>query len=311
MISLYDWEFSDSIPLGEPFRIDAACVNNQLMLGVNGVLLAEVTDDTFDSGRYGLVVGTGEQGDFTVVFDNYSVYEVQSPPAAANASGNFDSLKANANILVYDLGPSFAIRDFLDALGYNYTYLRQKPGGFAEQLTSDTVWDLIIIGAENGDTQIGGEVWDKIYAHVNQGAALIAEVSNLDTTANGQIKSLLADCGIAYKQDLTKAQEIILLVPDHPVFTEPNKVASLSLNRNSTTDAGDLISLVNDSAQILAGTNANKPNDFGQIATCIDNRVIFQTFSNFDYNQEEINLLWQNYVEYTLDNHFRALSGGQ
>lgn len=73
--TLYDWTFSDSIPADRPFRIDAACVGNRLLLGVNDVLLADVTDDTFSSGRFGLIAGTLEQGNLTVAFDNYTVYQ--------------------------------------------------------------------------------------------------------------------------------------------------------------------------------------------------------------------------------------------
>ncbi len=73
--TLYDWTFSDSIPVDRPFRIDAACVGNRLLLGVNDILLADVTDDSFASGRYGLIVGTLNPGNLTIAFDNYTVYQ--------------------------------------------------------------------------------------------------------------------------------------------------------------------------------------------------------------------------------------------
>ncbi|HTP02521.1 MAG TPA: hypothetical protein VMJ64_14195 [Anaerolineales bacterium] len=43
------------------------------------------------------------------------------------------------------------------------------------------------------------------------------------------------------------------------------------------------------------------------LASCYDGRVILQTFSDHDYRQEEIIALWQNYIHYTLKNHFAAL----
>lgn len=73
--TLYDWTFSDSIPVDRPFRIDAACVGNRLLLGVNDILLADVTDDSFTSGRHGLIVGTLNPGNLTIAFDNYTVYK--------------------------------------------------------------------------------------------------------------------------------------------------------------------------------------------------------------------------------------------
>jgi S1-C subfamily serine protease len=73
--TLYDWEFSDSIPVDVPFRIDAACVGNRLLLGVNDVLLADITDDSLTGGKYGLIAGTLDASNLTIAFDNYTVYE--------------------------------------------------------------------------------------------------------------------------------------------------------------------------------------------------------------------------------------------
>jgi len=43
------------------------------------------------------------------------------------------------------------------------------------------------------------------------------------------------------------------------------------------------------------------------LATCYEGRVILQTFSNHDYRYNEIVPLWQNYIHYTLKNHFLAV----
>jgi len=40
------------------------------------------------------------------------------------------------------------------------------------------------------------------------------------------------------------------------------------------------------------------------LATCFEGRVIIQTFSDHDYHQADIIPLWQNYIHYTLKNHF-------
>jgi S1-C subfamily serine protease len=74
-ITLYDWTYSESIPVGGPMRIDTACVGNRLLLGVNDVLLAEVNDASFTSGSYGLIAGTLDPGGLSVAFDNFTVYE--------------------------------------------------------------------------------------------------------------------------------------------------------------------------------------------------------------------------------------------
>jgi hypothetical protein len=56
----------------------------------------------------------------------------------------------------------------------------------------------------------------------------------------------------------------------------------------------------------LAGLSA-KPGDAGVLASCYDGRVIIQTFSDHDYDQGDIIPLWQNYIHYTLKNHFLAV----
>jgi S1-C subfamily serine protease len=73
--TISDWAFSDQIPADRPFKIQAVCADNHLMLGVDGNLLADVTDDSFQNGKYGLVVGTYEKGGLTVAFDNFTVYK--------------------------------------------------------------------------------------------------------------------------------------------------------------------------------------------------------------------------------------------
>jgi S1-C subfamily serine protease len=76
MSPIYDWTYSDAIPVDEPFRIDAACVGNRLLLGVNDTLLADVTDDALtESGQYGMIVGTLDQPGLTVGFDDFTVYQ--------------------------------------------------------------------------------------------------------------------------------------------------------------------------------------------------------------------------------------------
>jgi hypothetical protein len=60
-------------------------------------------------------------------------------------------------------------------------------------------------------------------------------------------------------------------------------------------------------AQILAGGFMSNPTDYGLIVSCIEGRVIIQTFSDHDYHREDIQALWENYITYVLTNHFAAL----
>ena len=60
-------------------------------------------------------------------------------------------------------------------------------------------------------------------------------------------------------------------------------------------------------AVLLAGLSSRPSPGEGVLATCMQGRVIIQTFSDHDYRQEEIIPLWQNYIHYTLKNHFAAV----
>lgn len=71
--TLYDWEYSDAIPMDGAFTINAACAGNRLLMGVNDLLLADITDEDLVSGKVGLLVGTLDQGGLVVGFDNFVV----------------------------------------------------------------------------------------------------------------------------------------------------------------------------------------------------------------------------------------------
>jgi len=72
-VFLQEWTYSGAIPENTSMTIFAACVGDKLFLAVNDLLLAEVRDDTFQSGKIGLLAGTFETGNIIVAFDNYVV----------------------------------------------------------------------------------------------------------------------------------------------------------------------------------------------------------------------------------------------
>ncbi len=57
-------------PEGTPNHLRADCMGETLTLYANGIKLAEVTDDTFDSGDSGLLAGTRGEAGLRVLFDN-------------------------------------------------------------------------------------------------------------------------------------------------------------------------------------------------------------------------------------------------
>lgn len=238
--------------------------------------------------------------------------DTQAPEPTATdipptATVDIEARLKTAKILVYeDTQPiGFWIRQALDSAGYKYTHVGDAVGDFLENLNSGINWDLIIVGAES-KSGVRGEFWDAISDQVNRGAALIVEIWYLDLTVNGRIQPLLTRCGIGYQKDLPLADSIYWLEPTHQVFNQPNTVMPLlHYARYWSNQAGDLIKLLPGSdAQLIAGTQSKRYSDYGQIAVCMDGTVIFQTFSNHDYARSDILQLWQNYVDYTLRNHF-------
>lgn len=73
MVTLYDWQTSDAIPSNGKMTINAGCIGNHLIMGVNDALLANITDDSFSTGKAGIIVGTLEKAGLKVGYDNFTV----------------------------------------------------------------------------------------------------------------------------------------------------------------------------------------------------------------------------------------------
>ena len=66
--------FSEAIHTGgEVNHIQAVCQDNILSLIVNDVLLASVSDDSFQEGKSGLIAGAYDEPGVVVLFDNFKV----------------------------------------------------------------------------------------------------------------------------------------------------------------------------------------------------------------------------------------------
>lgn len=229
----------------------------------------------------------------------------------ASPTQDFSERMKNAKILVYEDTPAIGlwISDALNGMGLKYTHVGDAIGHLMENLNSPVQWDLIIIGAET-KTKVQGEYWDVIGEKITRDkTALIAEVWYLDQVGSGRIKPVMTNCGIEYQHDWDLAESIYWLDSTHPVFSDPNIAMPLiNYSRYWYYNAGDLIRLIPGSnATLLAGTFQKRKSDYGVLATCMDGRVIFQTFSNHDYHQDDIIRLWQNYITYTLKNRFAVM----
>ena len=214
----------------------------------------------------------------------------------------------SAKILVYE-DTSFIglwVKNTLDGMGLKYTHVGDALGTFMENLNSGIQWDLIIVAAEAHE-EVSGEFFDVLTKRVVQDdTALIVEMWYLDLISEGRIKPLTTQCGIELQKSYNLADSIYWLDSNNPVFNEPNNAIPL-IHYSPYWDwqAGDHLRLLPGSdATLLAGMYQDRNSDYGVVASCFEGRVIFQTFCNHDYDQTDIQLLWENYIYNTLKNRF-------
>jgi hypothetical protein len=217
----------------------------------------------------------------------------------------------SAKVLVYEDTPYIGlwIKDTLQGMGLKHTFVGDAMGTFMENLNSGIQWDLIIVGAESHD-YVSGDFFDVLTERVVQdNAALIVEMWYLDQISQGRVKPLTTKCGIELQKSYDAPSSIYWLDSSATVFNEPNTAIPLiHYDQYWQWQSGDYLRLLPGSdATLLAGMYQNRDSDYGVIASCFEGRVIFQTFCNHDYHQEDIQLLWENYIYNTLKNRFAAL----
>ncbi len=238
--------------------------------------------------------------------------ESQSP-TEPEPQQNIDDLIKNAKILVYEDAPASNLRpwvqDTLDLMGLKYIYVGTRIGDFMSHLNSGTQWDLIIVAAESR-SGVQGEFWDIITPKVtSEKTALIVEMWYLSDIANGRIQSLTSKCGIKFQKVRRDVESIYTLESAHPLFTTPN--SGFSLTNYSTywyDKGGDYVRLTGSGdATLIAGGFPKEKSSYGLLTSCMNGRVVIQTFSSHDYRNEVMQQLWENYIINTLTSHFKSL----
>lgn len=238
------------------------------------------------------------------------------PPSSPEPAVDIEQKIKNAKILLFeDMSGTGQLEYYQEALeigGYTFKDDGSAQGWFKDDLLSSTQWDLIIAASE-ARTKIQGEFFVYLLDHINRGTAVIIEHWALDELSQGKVAPILSKCGVGLYRDWFFDEwwladlSVWPLIPDHPIFTTPNKGISL---RNFTVfwdneDQGDLLKLTGSGdAQLIAGTKATSKSDHGVIASCLGGRLIIQTFSSHNYRRDMMTSLIQNYVHYTLANRF-------
>ncbi len=239
-----------------------------------------------------------------------------SAPTVAPSPAPIDEQQfSSARILLFEdisgnsLGLYRYVKNALDSSGYTYTDVGSAQGWFKSQLNSTDEWDLIIAAAE-ASGRIQGEYFDYLVQRLEQGSAVILEVWDLDDLTQGKVRNLLDLCGIKVFGDWydPPSRAVWFLQPEHPVFTTPNLIAPSLRNAAPLwiDDIGDLLQIKTVNAQpvgdalLLAGTIVTDKTSHGTLATCLQGRLIIQTFRSHEYDQKLMTMLWQNYIYQTL-----------
>lgn len=188
-------------------------------------------------------------------------------------------------------------------------------GKFREYANSATQWDLIIIAAE-ARSGFSGELFEILYDPIENGAAVIIEIWYLDRVVNGKIAPILNNCGVTLFRNWERDYSydpydysIYWLDTSQPLLSNPNTAQAPSYPYPEWFgDAGDLLELSSGgNAVLVGGLHANRKSDYGVLASCMEGRMVIQTFSTHDYKMDIMQALWKNYIVNTLTNHYLYL----
>ena len=235
-------------------------------------------------------------------------------------ASDMDDLIKASNILIYEdvVGaPSLVpvVGNTVNAMNFSggkIVNTGDAMGKFREHANSATEWDLIIVAAEVR-SGFSGELFEVMYDHINNGGAVIIEIWYLDRVVNGKIAPILNDCGVTLFRDWGRNTNydpydysIYWLDQSHPLLSSPNVAQAPSYPYPEWFgDAGDLLELSSGGdAVLLGGLHAGRKSDYGVLASCMGGRMVIQTFSTHDYKLDLMQVLWENYIFYTLTKHY-------
>jgi len=249
--------------------------------------------------------------------------EPTEPPSAdvQPTPGNLDAQIQAAKILLFEdtsghrLGMERYVKSALDEADYTYVDVGSAQGWLKDQLLGSSDWDLIIVSSE-AYGKIQGEYFVYLEQHLERGAAVVLEMWEVDSLHQGKMASLLKKCGVEFYKDWNNPglRKLSFLVPDHPLFQQPNQIRTIGTANYWRGDIGDLMKVSQTiggeppKATLLLGTSGTDKTNHGLLTECFEGRFLLQTFATHDYVRDDIIRLWQNYINYTLTNHFLYLS---
>jgi len=316
----------------------AAANTNQS--NINLAQAQEATQIALDAQATMLAVQTTQQSQQAVVPTSNSETTPITPatsqeltPTTENTA-DFEAWMKSAKILLYEdiTGNTYAtryIKEVLDKMGLTYTDVEDKSANLINEIKSGGPggkgWDLVIAASEN---RLGGTAGfiQEINDAIKSGSAVIIEHWNLDEATSKQVAPIYSQCGIAFQYEWGPLSGPIpigmqVLYPidaTSPILHEPNDNISMSKitdfwgeqlwGRVKHMDYGDLLQKNPGSKAIfILGTKPEVKDKYGTLISCLDGRLILQTFATHNYRHENAILLWENVIYNTLKSRFNSL----
>lgn len=243
------------------------------------------------------------------------------PPTAEGGASSlppFGDWKHTARILLFEdmAGEPSTGRYVLAALkdlGFPYVDVKDAAGRFKEELLSGS-WDLII-SAKEFRGPVSGEFYVYLNDALDAGSSVVIEEWQLDSIGAGKISAILNRCGVEFQADWTNPPTIDqVLTPvstDSPIFHRPYNGKDIQLTNPTNFwwgDYGDLMKLTSGSQAVplwTAGTNTTT--SYLVAVSCLNDRLIIQTYSTHSYGRDRVVHMWANYIFNALKARYQYL----
>ncbi len=251
----------------------------------------------------------------------------QAPGAAPSTAApammeDFDTWMKSASILLFeDMAGSIDRRRYIDqalnGMGLRYTDVADALGNYKNEIISGGPggqgWDLIISGKELRN-EVQGEFYEYLNTAINNGSAVIIEEWNMGGIGGGKLSRVTEKCGVRFDKvwqaKKTEDQLIFPIDGTHPVHHEPNDGVSLTNPTGYWGEyPGSRMKLIPGSTAIpLWGLYPNTHNSALTAVSCVNGRVIIQTYSSHSYGEDRVIRMWQNYIYNTLKARYDYLA---
>lgn len=256
-----------------------------------------------------------------------SVVAEPTPTTAPTSNmPDFDTWIKSANILVFeDIAGDYSVYRYIpiaiNGMGLSYVDEADALGHFKDQILSNGPggqgWDLII-AAKELRTELQGEFYVYLNDALTNGSSVILEEWDMNSLAGGKLSLLTGRCGVDFSRDWRgndiEDTVIYALNGSHRAHHYPNEGLSLTKVTGYWLglDLGDRMRLSPGStATPLWGLYATSGNDDIVAVSCVDDRMIIQTYATHSYSQDRIVPVWQNYIYSTLRARYDYLAAQQ